>query len=76
MPADRDGPALTVAGSCAGCKHFHNGSAHTACTHKDVCGYHVISRRSTMRRETPAWCPLLPAARVALGRELAKEGEA
>ena len=77
MPTDRGGPALTVVGSCEGCSYAirqgppMDGEWIFSCKHPSA----KYGIESAWTGSTPTWCPLLPAARVALGRELAKEGE-
>ncbi len=72
MPASlRDGPALTVRGSCDGCRHFgHKPIGLSECMFPG--SWRQWAQDTT---ETPAWCPRLPAARLALGRMLVEEGE-
>lgn len=64
MPADRTGPALTVLASCHACGHWVNHRWDNACSHPQG------SPEKIQGSTTPARCPLLPAARLALGREL------
>lgn len=83
MPADRDGPTLTVVGSCEGCEHLVRGvrdpvlrGTHTACTHPSRADGGTIFARARGKVTTPAWCPELRAATVAHARAvLTKEGE-
>lgn len=72
------GPRLTVEGSCEGCAWLRvEESRRTArsrsrvilCAHPKAREDGMISATGT-HKQTPAWCPLLPAARLALGREL------
>ena len=71
MPADRDGPALTVVGSCEGCR-WHSMTDYAPHLRQCLAG---PVPQSIATAGAPTWCPRIPAARLALGRELAKEGE-
>ena len=78
-----NGPTLTLAASCQGCDHLRIENRRTgqARYRVTVCGHPTVEPdRSTIdatgiTKSTPAWCPLLHAARVALGERLAKESE-
>jgi hypothetical protein len=62
----RQGPRLTVVATCDGCEHLTRTWSYDECRHPNGKANHAFS-------DTPAWCPLLPTARLALGRELVAE---
>lgn len=72
MTATRQGPRLTVVGTCDGCEFFRRRTpaAHSLKLCVAESGFRNIGRGYV---STPAWCPLLPAARAALGLELVAE---
>lgn len=76
------GPRLATAGSCEGCEWLRvEESRRTARSRSRVilCGHPkaredgMISATGT-HKQTPAWCPELPAARLALARAVVAEG--
>lgn len=78
MPAERTGPALTVVASCQGCAHLITDARdprlgrapHAACVHPTRANGGRIFARARGPYPTPADCPELDPARLALGRAL------
>ena len=72
----RQGPALRIEGSCDGCAHLARITSDESariCNHEHTAQPH--HRLMTTGEPTPAWCPLLPAARLALARGIVAEAE-
>lgn len=69
--ATRQGPRLTVVGTCDGCEHcrVHRGALRCMADPKRT------RLTGTRPPRTPTWCPHLPEARAALGRELMATAE-
>jgi hypothetical protein len=65
--APRQGPRLTIAGTCAGCAHL---SWSTCKAERADAVSDALGKPIPWPGETPAWCPLLPAARLALARSV------
>lgn len=63
----RNGPTLAIVGDCAGCSHWRNFARDDACAHPDGKRDRIPDRAGT-----PAWCPRLSAARLALLADLAR----
>ena len=80
MATTQTGPRLTIAGSCEGCEHLRTDARHptgrwrvTTCAHSDApYGRGAIVDLEGQGKATPAWCPELPAARLALLVDLAR----
>lgn len=73
----RDGPLLRVVGGCEGCAHlrseyYYDGDIDAGFV---LTCAHPNGKRDQMYNETPPWCPRLPDARAALGRELVESSE-
>lgn len=71
----RNGPALTIAGTCEGCAHLRTSSVVLTCSHpqirKGLTGFAIVATKASheawdMRGNMRHDCPLLPAARLAL----------
>ena len=73
MATQQTGPRLTIAGTCEGCawltpaKIGGRDSRFMRCTHPKVT---KDARLFPRNGATPAWCPELPAARLALARSV------
>jgi hypothetical protein len=69
--ATRQGPALTITGTCEGCafldpeESWSRGKRAMLCVEPSLLG-RGPRYIGGLRSATPAWCPLLPAARLAL----------
>lgn len=76
MTPPRQGPALTIAGNCEGCGHAHrlgppmDGEWLYQCSNPNAT---PEQHEHMWTSPTPAWCPLLPAARLALARGIVEE---
>ena len=81
MTPPRQGPTLTIAGSCEGCALLGRAEAVTHCMHDDtkkradsgIVSFTGRDMPAGHDSSTPAWCPLLPAARLALARGIVEE---
>lgn len=75
----RQGPRLTVVATCDGCPRLATVGAWTFCRSYDPALNNDSDPDSSPGTlygappVTPAWCPLFPEARAALGRELVAE---
>lgn len=73
MTVPRSGPRLRIVGSCDGCEHRTTLRTHKvqyACNNHDGIYGNVPRIIGGEQKPTPTWCPRLPDARAALGREL------
>ena len=71
--ATQTGPRLTISPSCEGCEHrtwSANTSPVVALQSHRVCAHPAMGRRVLIDASTPADCPELPAARLALARSV------
>lgn len=68
----RTGPLLRIEGSCEGCEHLSDDGGGAWCGAPGKQGNGWIGWRSG---PTPAWCPELSAARLALARGIVAEAE-
>ena len=76
--ATQTGPRLTIVGTCEGCCHLRSDTRHpvrrfrvTTCAHAEApFGRGAIIDLEGQGTATPAWCPELHAARLALARSV------
>jgi len=68
MTTTRQGPALTITGTCEGCCYLGRSIVARSC-HSPLLGEPCLLPRAE-DATIPAWCPLLPAARLALARRI------
>ena len=78
------GPRLTITGTCSPCEHLRMLSrlpaSHVPTPPRQYCAHPEIKGRTPReiggkQKATPAWCPLFPAARLALARSVVAEAE-
>ena len=70
----RQGPALTITGTCEGCRHLAGTGNDLACRHPDAPPG-ATPYETLVGIEPTDGCPLLPAARLALARGIVAEAD-
>lgn len=72
---NRIGPLLTIVASCLDCDRLRFDFDVYRCAHPKASSVaEPMLCSATREPTTPAWCPELPAARLALARSVVTEG--
>lgn len=77
---ERTGPTLAIAGTCEGCRWLHpigaiRGLVYFCNEPSKRVGELAIPTEIGSRPATPAWCPELAPARLALARAIVAEAQ-